>query len=114
MVRRNSRAGVFGVEHRIHHELAHVLVLQAVEDGGPGPPGTHQPGHPQFGQMLGHRRRGLTDPLGQFVDRQLRLGERPQHLDPGVIGQHSEHLDHQTHLIVGQRRREPLVAFIRR
>ena len=97
----HAGAGVFGVEHRVGDQLADVVVLQAVEDRGAVAAGPHQPRHPQLRQVLRHRRRRFADVVGQVVDRHLAVHQRPQHLDPGGIGQHPEHLDDQTHLIVG-------------
>jgi hypothetical protein len=37
---------MFGVEHRIDHQLAYVVIFQAVEDRGARPAGAYQPGHP--------------------------------------------------------------------
>jgi hypothetical protein len=35
--------------------------------------GTHQVRHPQLGQMLRHRRRGLADATGQICHRHLAI-----------------------------------------
>ena len=60
----------------------------------------HQPGHPKLGQVLRDGWRRLADELGQFVDGQFAIHQCPQHVDPGDIGQHPEHLDDQPHLVV--------------
>ena len=99
---RHPGAGVLGVVHGVDNELAHVVVLQAVEDRRPFPTGSYQPRHPQLGKVLRHRRRGFAHMLGEFVDRHLAVGERPQHLHAGGVGQHPEHLDDQADLIVRQ------------
>ena len=39
MMRGHPGSGVFGVVHRVNDQLAHVLVLQAVEDRGAHPAG---------------------------------------------------------------------------
>src|SRR6516165_8086764 len=65
---RNPGAGVLGVEDGIDDELANVIVLQAVKNGGSVPTGAHQACHPQLGQVLGNRRRRLAHVLGEFVD----------------------------------------------
>ncbi len=98
----NPGTGVLGVEDGVDDELAHVIVLQAVEDGGPVPAGAHQTRHPQLRQVLGDRRRRLAHVLGEFVDRHLAMRQRPEHLHAGGVGQHPENLDHQTGLVVGQ------------
>jgi hypothetical protein len=71
MVGRHPRSGVLGVAYGIDDKLANVFVFQAVEDRGAGSARADQSGHPQLGQMLGHRRRGLADPVGKLVDREL-------------------------------------------
>ena len=102
VVRGHATGGVFGVVHRVGDELADVIVLQPVEHLGAFAPGSHQPRHPQLRQVLRHRRPRLADPFGEFVDRQLTVGERPQQLDAGRVGQHPEHLDDEVGLFVGQ------------
>ena len=92
----DARAGVLGVEHRVADQLADMLVLEAVVDRGARPAGANQPGHPQLGQVLRDGRRRLADELGEFVDGQFAVDQRPQHLDAGGVGQHPEHLDDQT------------------
>ena len=65
----HSRASVFGVEDRIDHQLAHVIVFQPVNHLRAVTAGPHQAGHPQFGQMLRHRRRGLAVIRGRSAGR---------------------------------------------
>jgi hypothetical protein len=93
---------VLGVEHRVGDQLPDVVILEGIEDRGALAAGADQSRHPQFGQMLRHRRRGLADVLGELVDRHLPAHQRPQHLYAGGIGEHPEHLDDQIHLIAGQ------------
>ncbi len=83
--------GVFGVEDGVDDELAHVVVLQAVEDRRAVPTGAHQASHPQLGEVLGDRRCRFADMLGEFVDRHFAVGQGPQHLHAGGVGQHPEH-----------------------
>jgi len=90
---RNLWPGVFGIVHGIAHQPSYVLVLQPVEDLGPFTPGPHQPGHPQLGQVLRHRRRRLGNPVSQVIDRQLLIHQLPQQSYPGAIRQHPEHLN---------------------
>ena len=104
--RRQFGPGVFGVVHRIDDQLADMFVFQAVEDRGALAAGAHQPRHPQLGQMLRYRWRGLAQLFGEFVDRQLTARERPQHPDPGGVGQHPEHFDDQVDLVFGNRQPE--------
>jgi hypothetical protein len=99
---RNPRTGVLGVEDGVDDELSNVVVLQAVEDRRPLPTGSHQASHPQLGEVLRHRRCGFAHMLSEFVHRHLSVGERPQHLHAGGVGQHPEHLDNQADLIVRQ------------
>jgi hypothetical protein len=99
---RNPRTGVLGVEDGVDDELSNVVVLQAVEDRRPLPTGSHQSSHPQLGEVLRHRRCGFAHMFGEFVDRHLAVGERPQHLHAGGVSQHPEHLDDQADLIVRQ------------
>jgi hypothetical protein len=40
--------------------------------------------------------------LGEFVDRHLTVGQRPQHLHAGGVCKHPEDLDDQADLIIGQ------------
>jgi hypothetical protein len=98
----NFRPGVLGVVNGVDDELPNMVVLQAVEDRGAFATGLHQSRHPQLGQVLGHRRRRFAHMLREFVDRHLAVGQRPQHLHAGGVGEHSEHLDDQADLIVGQ------------
>jgi hypothetical protein len=98
----NPGTGVLGVEDRVLDELADVIVLQTVEDGGSVPAGSHKTGHPQLRKVLGNRRRRLAHMLGEFVDGHLAMCQRPEHLHAGGVGQHSENLDYQTGLVVGQ------------
>ena len=44
----------------------------------------------------------FADVGGEFVDRHLAVHQCPQHLDAGGVGEHPEHLDDQTYLIIGQ------------
>ena len=103
MVRRNSARRVLGVVHRVGEQLAHMVVLQPVEHLCALAPGAYQPGHPQLREVLRHRRPRLVDPLGEVVDRELTIGQRPQQLNARRIGQHPEHLDDQVGVIVGKR-----------
>ena len=105
---RDPRSGVLGVVHGVDNELSDVVVFQAVEDRRPLPAGSHQPRHSQLGEVLRHRRRGFVHMLGEFVDRHLATGERPQHLYAGRVSQHPEHLDDQADLIF----RQPDIATI--
>ena len=98
----NAGAGVLGVADRIDDELPDVVVLQAVEDGGSVPARAHQTRHPQLRKVLGNRWRRFSDVLGEFVDRHLAMRQRPEHLHARGVGQHSEHLDDETGLVVGQ------------
>jgi hypothetical protein len=93
---------VFGVVHHVGDELADVIVLQPGEHLGAFAPGSHQPRHSQLRQVLRHRRPGLADPSGEFVDGRLTIGERPQQLDTRRVGQHPEHLNDEVGLFVGQ------------
>lgn len=99
---RDSAGGVLGVEHRVGHELADVVVLQAIEHLGSLAPGAHQARHPEFGQVLGHRGGGLAHSLGQVVDAQFAADQRPQQLDAGGVGEHAEHLEDQVGVVVGE------------
>src|ERR1700758_5624798 len=98
----NPGAGVLGVEDSIDNELADVVVLQAVEDGGSVPAGAHETCHPQLCQVLGNRWRRLAHVLGKFVDRHLAMRQRPEHLHAGGVSQHPEDLDDQTGLVIWQ------------
>ena len=89
---RSFGAGVLGVVHGVADQPGHVLVLQPVEHLRPLPSGAHQPGHSQLGQVLRDRRRRLTDPGGQLIDRQLLIDQRPQQAYPGCVRKHPEHL----------------------
>jgi len=99
---RNPRTGVLGVEDGVDDELSNVIVFQAVEDRRALAARPHQPCHPQLGEVLGHRRRRFGHMVGEFIDRHLAVGERPQHLHTSGVGQHPEHLDHQADLVVRQ------------
>jgi len=98
----NPGTGVLGVEDSIDYELADVVVLQAVEDGGSVPAGAHETRHAQLCEVLGNRWRRLAHVLGKFVDRHLAMRQRPEHLHAGGVGQHPENLDDETGLVVGQ------------
>ncbi len=95
-----ARAGVFGVEDGVGHQLSDVVVVEAVEDRGSLAAGADQSRHPQFGQMLRHRGRRLADVGGEVVDRHFPIYQGPQHLNAGGVGQHPEHLDHEIDLIL--------------
>jgi hypothetical protein len=99
---RDPWTGVLGVVDGVHDELSNVIVLQAVEDRRPLPAGSHQACHPQLGEVLRNRWCWFSHMFGEFVDRHLAVGERPQHLHAGGVGQHPEHLDDQADLIVRQ------------
>lgn len=94
--------GMFGVVDGVGDELADMVVLESVEHLRALAPGAHEPGHPQFRKVLGHRRCGLLDVCGQVVDRQLAIGESPQQLHAGGVGEHPEDLDDEIGLFVGQ------------
>jgi hypothetical protein len=66
---------VLGVVHGVGDELTDVVVLQPVEHLGALAAGTHQVRHPQLGQVLRHRRRGLADAAGQIVHRHLAIAQ---------------------------------------
>jgi len=96
---RQATPGVLRVKDRILDQRPHVRAFDPVEHLRSGSTGPHQPAHPQLRQMLRHRSGRLADRLGQLVDCQLTVKERPQQPDPGRIGQHSEHLDRQVDLL---------------
>ncbi len=62
VVRRNATRRVLGVVHCIGDELADVNVHEPVEHLGALATGPHQSRHPQYGEVLRHRRRRLRDP----------------------------------------------------
>ncbi len=104
MVSGNSRSCVLGVEDRIANELAHMIVLQSVDHLRAFATSADEPRHPQLGQVLRYRRGGFTDVVGELVNRQLSIHERPKHLYACGIGEHAEHFDDEGSLIVGQPR----------
>ena len=54
----------------------------------------HQPGLPQYPQVLGHRGLAGTEPADQLAHRALRLAEQVQDGPPPSLGQHLEHSRH--------------------
>lgn len=50
--------------------------------------------------MLRHPGRGLAHGLGQLVDWQLSLQQRPQQSHPCGVGDHPEHLDRQVDMVM--------------
>jgi len=52
VMRRHTGTCVLCVEDRVDHELANVLVLEAVVDGRARTTGPYKPCHPQLRQML--------------------------------------------------------------
>ena len=81
VVRRNSGASMLRVVDPVHDQPLHVIVLQFVKDLISFPPGSDQPRHPQFRQMLRDRRPRLSDGLGELVDRSLAVDQGPEDLD---------------------------------
>jgi len=49
--------------------------------------------------MLGDRGSWLVDPIGQLVDRQLLVDQRPEKTHAGGVGQHPEDLDSELGLL---------------
>ncbi|AQA21722.1 transcriptional regulator, ArsR family domain protein [Rhodococcus sp. MTM3W5.2] len=98
----HARAGVLGVEHRVGHQLAHVVVLEPIEHCRALAARPHQTRHPQLRQVLRHRRRRLADVHRQLVDRAFPVDQGPQHAHPGGVRQHAEHLHDQVDLVVVQ------------
>ena len=96
---RNLGAGMLGVVHAVADQPSHMLILKSVEHLRPLLAGPHQPGHPQLGQVLGHRRPWLTDPSSQLIDRQFLIDQRPQQAHPGCVRQHPEHLNSELGLL---------------
>ena len=72
--------GVLGVEHRIGDELAHVVVLEAVEHLGAFRRVRTNRAIAQLGQVLRHRWRRLADPLGEVRSPRARPDQAPQQL----------------------------------
>lgn len=99
---RQAWTRMLGIEDRVGNQLAHMVVLEAIEHGGAFTTGSHQSSHPQFRQVLRHRRCGLSDTLRQFVHRAFSIDQRPQNLHPRRVSEHPEHLDDEIHLIIGK------------
>ncbi len=100
MMAGHSRSCMLGMEDRVDDQLADVIVLEPVDDLRARLAGADQPRHAQFGEVLRHRRCRLGHIVGEFVDRMFAGGQRPQNLDAGVIGKHTEDLDDQVSLFV--------------
>jgi hypothetical protein len=75
-------------------------VVGGVEQAVTVPPHPYQAGHPQLGQVLGHRRRLGADVIGQVPDRVLTVQECPEDSEPGVVSQQLERVDRQPELRV--------------
>ena len=84
VVCRDPGAGVLGVVDRVGDQLAHVLVLDPVEDLVPCSAGAHQsaPSAAWPGAAT-PTARGLPTGLGELVHRAAPRRERPQQPDPG-------------------------------
>ncbi|BBX07796.1 hypothetical protein MAIC_25990 [Mycolicibacterium aichiense] len=52
--------------------------------------------------MLGDRRRRFVDALGEIVDTEFAVDQRPQQLHTGGVGQHAEDLNDQQRMVVGK------------
>ncbi len=87
------------MEQRLLGEPAHVVALGRVVGLGPLPAHRDQPGQPQLGKML--RYSGSIDAkmAGKLVDRVFPVQQRPDNLQPGLIGQELEGLHRQVQLL---------------
>ena len=92
--------GVLGVVHRVDDELADVVVLEPVEHCVPSRRVRTSRAIRSFARCCDTDGAGLPTRVGEFVDRQLAVDQRPQQLHPGGVGEHPEHLDDQADLVV--------------
>jgi hypothetical protein len=92
-------AGVFGVVDRVRDELAHVVVLDAIEDLVRLPSRGDQPGESQLRQVLRDRRRRLVGQFSQFVDRPLLVEQPPQQSHAGRVGEHPKDFSRKLELL---------------
>ena len=93
---------MIGMEERLLHQLADVVVLSGIEHPGTVTAHPDEPGEAQLGQMLRHRSRLRSDMGGQLVDRMLAVKERPKNSQPSVVRQQLERLNRQLNLLVSR------------
>ena len=103
----DARSGVLGVEDRVDDQLPRCGRCPGCRrswcpPGGSGPAGPSAASPDAATPTARVCRRASASSLTDIS----RLDQRPQHLDPGGIGEHPEHLDHQTHLIPAKRCRD--------
>jgi hypothetical protein len=87
------------MEQRLLDEMADVGVVRRVEHPVAVATHSHQPSHPQLGQVLRHGRRLGADVGGEIVDRVLAVEEGPQDPKAGVVSQQLERFDRQRYLV---------------
>ena len=84
---------VLDVTDRVQHELADVVVLDAVEHGVALLAGGHQPCETHLGQMLRDAGDRAFEQCRQLRDRTLLVEQRARDPQPRGIGQHPQDLD---------------------
>lgn len=92
--------GMVGMQQRVLDQLADVVAFDAVEDLVALPPGLHQTCHPQLGEVLGDTGLGLSRLGRKLVDRTFTLEQEPEQSDASGVGEHSEQLHGEPHLLV--------------
>ena len=90
MVRRILVNGVFGLEQGVGHQLAGMLVREAVKDALPLLAAGDDAGQPQLGEMLGNGGGSLPDGLGDLPDGEFAIPQRQDDTHPRRLGQHRE------------------------
>jgi hypothetical protein len=78
------------VAERAGEEVAHVFVVQAVEDVPSLAAGANEPSVAQEPQLVGDRRLAHPDPGGEVVDAALPLQEIQEQAKAGRIGKRLE------------------------
>ena len=94
---RGSAERVLGLENRIRHKLACVLILKAIENASPLLPCGNEPRETHFCQVLRNRSRRLVDYLCQVIHGTLAIPKRQDQPNPRRVCQHRENLDRKFH-----------------
>ena len=102
--------GVFGLEQGISHQLAGMLVGEAVEDALPLLAAGDHAGQSQLGEMLGNGGRGLPDCLGDLPDGELAVSQRQDDAHPRRLSQHREDRHSEVDVLRGRRIDDRLIC----
>ncbi len=102
--------GVFGLEQGVGHQLAGMLVGEAVEDTLPLLAAGDHAGQPQLGEMLGNGGGRLVDGLGDLPDGELTVLQCQDDAHPRRLGQHREDCHGEVNVLRGGRIDDRLIC----